>query len=152
MRSNKLLVALAVFILMLALAGTARATTLSINVQSGTDVVRTIDLATEDHVLLKCSALGDESDKMTFWATFPNGTTIDYGELGQIELAFVSGTSGPFEMHFDNSNSSSSKLVTLNYEVQHYYFGMSSVLFIIVAITVLLVCIVAGYLIMGKYS
>jgi hypothetical protein len=55
-------------------------------------------------------------------------------------------------MHFDNRNSSSSKLVTLNYEVEHYYFGIPSVLFIVVAITVLLVCVVAGYIIMGKYS
>ena len=152
MKLNRPLVALAVLTLILALAGTAQATTLSLNVQAGTDVIRTIDLSSEDHVLVKCSAIGDDSGRIDLWVIFPNGTTMDYGELGQREISFVSETSGQFVMHFDNSNSLSSQLVTLNYEVQHYYFGMSSVLFIIVAITVLLVCIVAGYVIMGKYS
>ena len=152
MKLNRLLVALAVLTLMLALAGTVQAATLSLNVQAGSEVVRAIDLANGDHVLLRFSTVGDDPTALNFWVAFPNGTTTDYGEVGQRELSFVSETSGPFMMHFDNSDSSSPKLVTLNYEVEHYYFGMSSVLFIIVAITVLLVCVVAGYLIMGKYS
>jgi hypothetical protein len=152
MKLNRLLVALADVTLMLALAGTVQAATLSLNLQAGTEVVRAIDLAAGDHVLLKFSTVGDDPTAMHFWVAFPNGTTTDYGEVGQREMYFVSETSGSFIMHFDNSDSPSSKLLTLNYEVEHYYFGMSSVLFIIVAIAVLLVCVVAGYLMMGKYS
>jgi len=152
MKLNRSSIALAVLTLMLALTGTAQATTLSLNVQAGTEVIRTIDLAAGDHILLKFSAVGDDPTALNFWGAFPNGTTIDYGEVSQREMSFVSEGSGQFVMHFDNRNSSSSKLVTLNYEVEHYYFGIPSVLFIVVAITVLLVCVVAGYIIMGKYS
>ena len=152
MKLNRPVIVLAVLTLTLALTGTAQATTLSLNVQAGTEVVRTIDLVAGDHVLVKFSTVGDDPATTNFYVAFPNGTTTDYGEVGQREMYFVSETSGSFIMHFDNSDSPSSKLLTLNYEVEHYYFGMSSVLFIIVAIAVLLVCVVAGYLMMGKYS
>jgi hypothetical protein len=152
MKLNKPFIVLATLTLMLSLAGTAQATTLSFNVQAGTETVKTIKLAAGDHVLIKFSALGDETSTINFWVAFPNGTTTDYGRVSQRDMSLVSETSGQFAMHFDNSNSTTSKLVTLNYEVEHYYFGMPSVLFIVLAITVLLVCVVAGYLIMGKYS
>ena len=146
------LCALIVLALLIVLAGTVQAKTESINVQAGADVVRTVNLASEDRVSLKFSALGASSNALHFWVTFANGTTTDYGEIGEREMFFTSEVSGQFTMHFDNSNSSSSRLVTLNYEVEHYYFGMPNVLFIVVAITVLLVGVLAGYIIMGKYS
>jgi hypothetical protein len=152
MRFNKRIVALAVLTVVLALVGTAQATTLSLNVPAGKDSVQSIDISAEDRVLVKFSAVGDVPPTLNFWVIFPNGTTTNYGETSQREMLFVSETSGQFVMHFDNSNSSSQKLVTLNYEIEHYYFGIPSVLFIIVAITVLLVFVVAGYIIMGKYS
>jgi len=149
---RRLLCVLIVLASLIVPAGTAQASTESLKVQAGTDVVRTIDLASEDRVTLKFSAIGDVSSELRFWVAFANGTTIDYGETSEREMFFVSEVSGQFILHFDNSNSSSSKLVTLNYEVEHYYFGIPSVLLLIVAITVLLAGVAAGYIIMGKYS
>lgn len=137
---------------LIALTAIAAATTESLNVQAGADVIRTIDVVTDDRVTVKFSAVGESPNTLHFWVQFANGTSVDFGEVGGRMLSFATDTSGQFIMHFDNSNSPSSKLVTLNYEVEHYYFGIPSVLFIIVAITVLLVGVVAGYIIMGKYS
>jgi hypothetical protein len=149
---GKSLCALLVPVLMIVLVCTVQATTESINVQAGADVVRTIDLASEDRVILKFSAVGDAPSTLHFWVKFANGTKVDYGEISGREMSFASGGSGQFTMHFDNLDSSSSKLVTLNYEVERYYFGIPGMLFILIAIAVFLVGIVAGYIVMGKYA
>ena len=152
MKLTRMLSVFAVLTLMLALAGTAQAKTESLNIQAGMEIAVPIDLRVEDHVMIEFSAVGEAPTTMHFWVTFADGKVADYGEVSQKELSFVSESSGQFVMHFDNSAYSSSKLVTLNYEVEHYFFGMPGLLFILVAIAVLLVGIVAGYIIMGKYS
>ena len=149
---SKSLCALLVPVLMFVLVCTAQASTESINVQAGADVVRTIDLGSEDKVTLKFSAVGDYPSTLHFWVKFSNGTTADYGEITGYEMSFTSGVSGKFTMHFDNFDSSSSRLVTLNYVVERYYFGVPGMLFILLAIAVFLVGIVAGYIVMGKYA
>ena len=149
---GKSLCALIVSVLLIVLVCTVQAATESITLQAGAEVVRTIDLASEDRVTLKFSAVGDDPSTLRFWVKFADGTTADYGEISGREMQFVSGASGQFAMHFDNFESSSSKLVTLNYEVEHYYFGIPSMLFLLISIAVLLVGIAAGYIVMGKYA
>lgn len=53
-------------------------------------------------------------------------------------------------MHFSNTDSLEDKLVTLDYEIEHYIFGMPQMLFL--AIIIVLVCIaaVAAFILMGK--
>ena len=87
-----------------------------------------------------------------FLIVLPNATAMDYGEIGQCSTSFITNTKGGVELHFDNSNSSDSKLVTLNYEIEHYIFGIPQMIFLLIVIALLLVGITAGYLIMGKYS
>ncbi len=151
---HRSLCALIVLALLICLAGTVQARTESFIVQAGAEEVQTTDLASEDRVTLKFSAVGDNPSTIHFWVTFADGTTTDYGEVPGREMSFTSEVSGQFTMHFDNSNSPTptSRLVTLNYDVEHYYFGIPGVLFILMAIAVLLVGIVAGYVVMGKYS
>ena len=55
-------------------------------------------------------------------------------------------------MRFDNTNSSESAFVALNYNVEHYILGVPMMIFVLLAIAVLLMVIVSGYIIMGKYS
>jgi hypothetical protein len=76
----------------------------------------------------------------------------DYGVVTQTSINFISGIKGSLELHFDNSNSSDAKLVTLNYDIEHYIFGMPQMLFLLIAVALFLVCIAVGYIIMGKYS
>jgi len=54
-------------------------------------------------------------------------------------------------LNFDN-NSSAPVFVALNYEVDHYILGMPEMIFVLAAIVVLLMVIVAGYFIMSKHS
>ncbi len=147
-----LLYVLSVLFLLIAQAGTAQATTESLNLQAGKTLIRTIDIAAGDRVSIKFLTIGGTPNTLHFWVLFANGTMTDYGEVNTLEIFFTPEVSGPFTMNFDNSNSSSPALVTLNFEVEHYYFGIPSLLFILVAITVLLAGIAAGYIIMGKYS
>ncbi len=148
---RKLIILLLVFSVA-SLIGLATATTESLNVQAGKELVRTIDLAAEDRILTTFTVIGQTSDVLHFWIVFPNATPRDYGEISQCRISFTSEVEGEFELHFNNINSSSTQLVTLNYEVEHYYFGIPQVPFLMLVIILLLLAIVAGYVIMGKYA
>jgi len=149
---NKLTYLLFIFTLTISLAGSVQAATESLNVQGGKEFVRTIDLETEDRIRLTYTVLGQASSTLRFWMVFPNATTKDYGETTQGTIIFISDVKGRCELHFDNSNSSDTKLVTFNYEIEHYIFGIPQIPFLLIVITLFLLCIVAGYILMGKYS
>ena len=149
---NRLVCFLLIFTLLITMTATAQAATESLNVQAGEDLVREVSLSAEDHVRISFSVLSQSSSSMRFWIVFPNGTTRDYDESTNYNVSFASGVQGECELHFDNTNSSSAQLVTLNYESEHYYFGIPEIPFLIIVIGILLLCIVAGYVIMGKYS
>lgn len=53
-------------------------------------------------------------------------------------------------MHFSNSASSEDRLVSLDYEVQHYILGMPQMLFLTAVIVVVCVAAVAVFILMGK--
>jgi hypothetical protein len=149
---SKIACLLAAFIMTISLVGIAQAATVSFNVQSEKDAVRTIDLAPEDRALVTFTVLGETSHTLHFWIIFPNSTTRDYGEISQFTTNFASEIQGQCELHFENSNSSENKLVTLNIEVERYILGIPQMTFMLIVITVLLLAIVSGYVIMGKYS
>jgi hypothetical protein len=84
MKLNRSFVALAALTLMLSVAGTAQATTLSFNVQAGTEA-SIIDLAVGDHVLMKFSAVGDDPATMNFWVAFPTEQRQTMEELVSVK-------------------------------------------------------------------
>jgi hypothetical protein len=143
---------LLVFTLLTTIAGTVQAATESLNVQAGEDSVRKIDVSAGDHIQIDFTVLSQSPSSMRFRIVFPNGTTKDYGESSSYNISFISDVQGECALHFDNTNSSRSQLVTLEYEIEHYYFGIPEIPFLIIVIAVLLLCIAAGYIIMGKYS
>jgi hypothetical protein len=149
---NRLVCLLAVFIILITTIAVVQAATESLNVQAGEDSVRKIDMSTEDHIRISFTVLSQSPSSFRFWIVFTNGTTKDYGESTSYNISFVSDVQGECELHFDNTNSTSNQLVTLNYEIEHYHFGIPEIPFLIIVIAVLLLCIVAGYIIMGKYS
>jgi hypothetical protein len=138
--------------LVVTLPGIAQAITESLNVKAGEDLVKIIELESEDRIRLTLTVLGQTSHTLKFWITFPNATTRDYGKTTQNTISFNSDIKGSCELHFDNSNSSEPKLVTLNYEIEHYIFGRPQIPFLLIVITVFLLLIIAGYMTMGKYS
>jgi hypothetical protein len=143
---------LLVFTLLVTAIDTVQAATESLNIQAGEDSVRKIGMSSGDHISITFTILSQSSSFFRFWVVFPNGTKSDYGEATNRNISFASDVQGECELHFDNTNSSSAQLVTLNYEIEHYYFGIPEIPFLIIVIAVLLLCIVAGYIIMGKYS
>ena len=143
---------LVVFGLMGILTGVAQAKTESINVEPGKELTRTIDLAAGDLISITFTVLGPDPSALHFFMVLPNGTTSDYGEISRYSIDFFTDTKGVCQLHFDNSNSTNAQLVTLNYDVEHFIFGIPQMLFLLLAIAVLLLCVIAGYMMMGKYG
>ena len=143
---------LIVLISTLTLAGSSQATTESLNIQAGKESVRTVNLAAEDKIRITFTLVSHTSGDFHFWMVFPNSTKRDSGETTQTTISFSSEVKGTCEMHFDNSNSSENQLVTLNYEIEHFIFGIPQIPFLLIVVTFFLLCIIAGYIIMGKYS
>jgi hypothetical protein len=143
-----------IFILLISLSSTVQAATESLTVNAGKEIIRSIELGSEDRIQLTFQVLGiaQSDDRLQFWMIFPNGTMKDYGAVTQAMINFISGIKGSLELHFDNNNSSDAKLVTLNYDVEHYIFGMPQIPFLLIVVAVFLVCIAVGYILMGKYS
>lgn len=149
---NRLMRLSVVFTLLITTMAVVQAATESLNVQAGEDLIRKIAMSAEDHLRITFTVLSQSSSSFRFWIVFPNGTSRDYEESTSYNINFASDVQGECELHFDNTNSSSTQLITLNYEIEHYYFGIPEIPFLIIVIGVLLLCIVAGYIIMGKYS
>lgn len=149
MRKLCLLLILCLFI---GAIGIVQATTEGLNVEAGKELVCKINVASEDRVRLTFETTGQASSNLCFSMVYPNSTVISLGEVGQYSTSFTSDADGTCELHFDNTNSSETAFVALNYEVEHYILGMPEMIFILAAIAVLLMVIVTGYIIMGKYS
>jgi hypothetical protein len=149
---RNMLYLLIIFSLTITLTEVAQAKTESINVEPGKELTRTIDLAAGDRTSITFTVLGPAPSTLHFYIVLPNGTTSDHGEISQLTLDFFTDVKGECQLHFDNSNSSNPQLVTLNYDVEHYIFGIPQMLFLLLAIGVLLLFVAAGYIIMGKYG
>ncbi|HLC00906.1 MAG TPA: emp24/gp25L/p24 family protein [Candidatus Bathyarchaeia archaeon] len=150
--SRKPLCLLIILSLTLILTEVAQAKTESINVEPGKEVTRTINLASGDRITITFTVLGPDPSTIHFYMVLPNGTTSDHGEISQYTIAFFTDVKGECRLHFDNSNSSSAQLVTLNYEVEHDIFGIPQMFFLLISITVLLAFVAVGYMLMGKYG
>jgi hypothetical protein len=143
---------LLILCLCVGIIGIAQATTQSINVEAGKERICKIDVAPNDRVQFTFSTIGQASNHLSFSIVFPNSTATSIGEVDKYSSSFTSNVKGICELHFDNTNSNELVFVALNYEVEHYIFGMPQMVFVLVAIVVLLLIIVAGYFILGKYS
>jgi hypothetical protein len=124
----------------------AEATTTSFTVKAGQEEKKIIHLAVDDRVLIKFTVIGS----LHFYMTYPNGTVRDFGEKGDFSYSFVCDLEGEYVLHFSNEGSSEDKLVTLDYEVQHYIFGIPQMLFLTLIIAVVCVAAVAAFILMGK--
>jgi hypothetical protein len=141
---------LATIAVLIALSGLAVATTATFTVNAGEEVTRTIKLAVDDRVLIRFNVAGQESDILKFSLTFPNGTVVDFGEIGVLSHSFISNAEGDYTLKFTNNDLTESKLVTLDYEIEHYLFGMPQMLLLALVIAVICVVMIAVYILMGK--
>jgi hypothetical protein len=134
------------------LVAVGKAKTESFMVDPGKEVTIPVSVAAGDRISIILTVQGPAPSKLHFYAVLPNGTQSDYGNISQCNIGFSSDADGECQLHFDNNNSLDAQLATLNYEVEHFVFGIPSMIFMLIVITVLLVFVAAGYVIMGKYG
>jgi len=127
-------------------AGTASATIARLTVQDDKEEIYPIKLANEDRVLIQFTVIGQSKNTLQFSIAFPNGTVIDYGEIGVFHLSFISTFEGQCLLNFTNNDLGDSKQVTLDYEIDHYTFGMPQMLFMTILIAVVCVAGVAVFI------
>ena len=130
--------ALIIIALLAVSIGLGQAMTTIFTVKRGEEVTHPISLAVEDRVLIQFSAVGSEeaSNTVYFSIAFPNGTVRDFGEIGQTSFSFVCDVEGEYILHFVNNEQTGEKRVTLNYEIDHYIFGIPQMLFMVILIVV----------------
>ncbi len=132
------------------IVGSVHATTENFTVPPGNEVIKTLALHENDRVSIGFSVVGKTAD-LTFYVTDPYGDTmILHEKVGQKNFSFLAEISGNYVLHFDNSNSSESKLISLNYDVEHLIMGMPQEMFLVLVIVGVLIFAVAIFTMMSK--
>jgi hypothetical protein len=128
------------------LVGFGEAATLSLTVKQGEKMIQPISLVVEDRVLIQFKVIGATSSFLQFSMTFPNGTVHNFGEVGTFSTSFVCDLEGEYTLNFTNTDQTENKLVTLNYNIDHYIFGIPQTLFLVILIGVVSVLGVAVFI------
>jgi hypothetical protein len=144
----RFLFVVAVFAILVQLAD---ATATSFTVPKGEEITRSISLVVEDRVLVKFTVVGQTASTLDFYITDPNGDVkVEYSRVGTVSYPFICDEAGEYVLHFSNTDTSEDKLVTLDYEISHYIFGIPQMLFLTIIIVLVSVAAVATFTLMGK--
>ncbi len=148
---KKLICFLFIVIVLAILVQLADATAVSFTVPKGEEETKSISLVVEDHVLVKFSVVGQTASTLDFYITDPHGDVkVKYDSVGTASYPFVCDEAGEYVLHFSNADTSEDKLVTLDYEISHYIFGVPQMLFLTIIIVLVSVAAVATFILMGK--
>jgi hypothetical protein len=134
-----------------AIIQSAKATSTSFTVPSNEEVTKVLRLKVEDHVLIYFTILGTPPENtIHFYLTCPNGTAKDFGNIGYFHHTFICDLEGDYILHFSNMGSSADKHITLEYEIEHYIFGLPQMLFLTIIIAVVCLIAVASFIFLSK--
>ncbi len=148
---KKILAATLVVIVLAIFVECALATVLQFTLPAGEATTKTLNLVVEDHVMIKFSVLGETEDTIDFHITAPNGTIVaTFNKQGHVRHSFICEEAGEYILTFSNTYSSEDKFVTLDFEIQHYIFGIPQMLFMTMIIVMICVAAVAVFIMMGK--
>jgi hypothetical protein len=125
------------------------ATTMYFTVHGRDEVTKYLSLAVEDHVLIRFT-VGVSESSIHFYMTYPNGTEKDFGNVSDFNYSFVCDADGEYALHFSNVGSSEDRSITLDYEIDHYIFGIPQMLFLVMIIAIVCVAAVAVFIFMGR--
>jgi len=129
----------------------AGATAVSFTVPKGEEITKSISLVVEDHVLVKFTVVGQTANTLDFCITDPHeAVKVEYSNVGTVSYPLVCDEAGEYILHFSNAGTSEDKLVTLDYEISHYIFGIPQMLFLTTIIVLVSVAAVATFILMGK--
>ena len=126
--------------------GIAQATIASLTIKAGEEVTHPINLIAEDRVLIQYKFVEGNVTALQFSMSFPNGTIRDLKTSGDSIYSFICDIEGEYLLHFVNTDQKEDLRVTLNYEVQHYIFGMPQMLFMVILIAIISVVGVAIFI------
>jgi hypothetical protein len=134
------------------LVQTAIAATLNLTVHGGQDMTYPLSLAVDDHVVIKFTVVGGQTgNTLDFFVTNPDGTVkASFPNVGNVNYVFICDEEGEYVLHFSNIASQEDRLVSLDYEMQHYILGMPQMLFLTMIVVLVCVGMVAVFILMGK--
>jgi len=149
---------LVILALLAVFTGVGQAMITTLTVKGGEEVTHPVNLVAEDRVLIQFSvvvfsAVGEASNTVHSWIVSPNNVTLrDFGEVGRASYSFICDVEGNYTLHLENNNQAEDQLVTLNYEIDHYIFGIPQMLFM--ALIIVLACVggVAAFVLLGRNS
>jgi len=136
--------------LLVVLMGLGEATITSLIVNGGEELTHPIKLIVEDRVLIQYKVVGGNANAMQFSISFPNSTVKDFGASGDFSYSFICDVEGEYMLHFVNTDQTEYLHVTLDYEIQHYIFGMPQMLFMVIIVVLACVGGVAAFVLMGR--
>jgi hypothetical protein len=127
------------------------ATAMSFKVRAGEVQTRTVDLAVEDRVTIKFTVTEQTAGGLDSHIADPHGNTVkSFGSSGNVNYQFVCSEEGNYTMYFSNTSPTEDKMVTLDYEVQHYIFGIPQMLFMTLIIVGICMAAVTVFVLMGN--
>jgi hypothetical protein len=138
--------ALVILALLSVLLGLGQASIATLIVKGGEEVTHPIKLIVEDRVLIQCKVIGGNPSAMHFSISFPNATVKDFGASSDFSYSFICDAEGDYVLHFVNTDQTEEIRVTLDYEIDHYIFGMPQMLFMVILIAVVSVAGVAVFI------
>jgi hypothetical protein len=138
--------------IILLLIPTVKATAESFMVRAGQEETKPINPVNEDHVQIRFTVTGGTTNALDFYITDPNGNVMEtLSNTTSGDYAFVCSQEGEYQLHFSNIASADDKLVSLDYEIDHYIFGMPQMLFMTLIVAVICVAAVAVFILMSKH-
>ncbi len=153
MSQTKSLVACSLLTLMIFAASCqlALATTVQFTVPAGRDEVKTLQLVKDDHVVIKFDVTGTVENLLDFVLIDPHGNAkVSFPNTADVDYSFVCNDEGNYTMHFSNAGSEEAKLVTMDYEIQHYIFGIPQMLLLTLVIVMFCMAAVAVFVLMSR--
>ncbi|MFQ6064976.1 MAG: emp24/gp25L/p24 family protein [Candidatus Bathyarchaeia archaeon] len=148
----KLILPTSYFILITSsVVSTTNATTETFSVPPETDLTKALDLRENDRVTIGFSVIGKTTNQIDFYITNPNeDITYPHNNTGHVSLSFLTTQAGTYTLHFDNTQSTETKTITLNYDVEHYILGMPQEMFLTTIIVIICILAVATFILTGK--
>ena len=142
---------LAVMVFVILVQAVSAATT-NLTVHSGEEVTYPLSLAVDDHVVIKFTVVGGQTgNTLDFYVTYSNGTVkASFTNVGNVNYQFICDREGEYVLHFSNVASQEDRLVSLDYELEHYILGMPQMLFLTMVVVLVCVAMVAVFILMGK--
>ncbi|UCE96602.1 MAG: emp24/gp25L/p24 family protein [Candidatus Bathyarchaeota archaeon] len=117
------------------LIGFAQGFSETFTVPAGDNFTKIVNLNEGDEVSGRVAVVGVEESLINFSISDPGNIVIlDHSNIGLRDFKFTAPRTGTYSFHFQNQFSQETKHITLNYNVQHFIFGLPQELILVFVI------------------